>query len=163
MLDRSEINTLVKNLQVQQGDFLSHNDINHLLELSRPEFDAEVSIKEYDRHVERYHVDRLNSLEAFKEAMLETRQMYMKSVWSKGYTILRSNQHVDEARGILRDGLDRAFSKTNSLLTNTRLSDLNMQENLEHVETTIRITSFQNLVNNSRQAALERKKLREGE
>jgi hypothetical protein len=126
---------------IKDGDTLSHQWIKFALQV--PETKA---LSDADR----LQWMLLSRVEAFKDWMLENRQIALHNVRGEGYLVVpprdQARLAAEESMRLVKKGLQ----KGDKLLTNVRLAELSADEKKRHTDTQIRLTGIGGMLRKER-------------
>lgn len=114
----------------KDGDTISHIWLKHALEIEEP--------RDLD-DARRIQWQLLARVEAFKDWLLEERQIALENIWGEGYRIVPPREQARVAAQKFMRSVNREFKECNRTMTHTRVNELSTDEKRRHTDAHIRL------------------------
>ncbi|RUR26811.1 hypothetical protein ELY33_17030 [Vreelandella andesensis] len=117
----------------QDGDLVSHDWLRWALDIN-------------DQAVRENEFILLERMDALKTTLLHDHQIALQNVRGRGYRLVPPSEQARYAAEEVSRYMSKGLRKANSLLTHTRLNQLDTDERRRHTDTEIRVAALSGMV-----------------
>ena len=117
----------------EDGDLVSHDWLRWALDIN-------------DQAMRENEFLLLERMDALKTALLYEHQIALQNVRGRGYRVVPPNEQARYAAEEVSRYMSKGLRKANSLLTHTRLNQLDRDERRRHTDTEVRVAALAGMV-----------------